>query len=540
MLAAATGWRYTDTDIVEKIDFVMTDSTAHNLGVIEQVCEELEVETIPDSLVCHVHPMMMFQRKVKGVWQEIHDAFGTNVIKDCFITEVDFRNESFIYKAITCLCSFINNEYSSKPWNQQQHFDVFISPKKNESLSLKDDRFNRVFDCCVNILYHLDDIKNYLDAYPNILNGVAILDRIFLDMELLKPIFCSAALIGIHFTTPYLSLLLDTTTKYDTLISAFPTIYNDLSKPISDELLQTEKRVVNFVDDKRFKSSLPKECLRECVKNSALQYKKEVINLMEIILPRLAEGFSEQRGAIFGFGPHAEEDTGTLLKISSITDETKRRKLNNTAVHNLNEERSVGFINYEVQIRGKQCLESASKMMVINKSSDLLQNADPKEMKQFRKPAQEIKEIKMQWKQMVQAHQAEAYSEKENACLKEESTKYDLLEKLKKEEFPGPFTNVDEIQRYLLLNLDDETKNKRLYNEVKYARISCMSLKPTAAVFRLKRQYKNLTSDEYAENLMAYLANARCCKTITVEDLNNVMRGISPLRQWKEKMNISK
>ena len=58
---------------------------------------------------------MMFQRKVKDVWQEIHDAFGTSTIKDCFIIDIDFRNESFIYKTITCLTSFINNEYSSKP-----------------------------------------------------------------------------------------------------------------------------------------------------------------------------------------------------------------------------------------------------------------------------------------------------------------------------------------------------------------------------------------------------------------------------------------
>ena len=123
MLAAATGWRYTEKDLVEQIDFVMTDSMSHNLGVIEEVCAELEAESVPDSLLCHVHPM--------AVWQEIHDAFGTNVIKDCFVTDVDFRNESFIYKAITCLCSFINSEYSSKPWNQQQHLDIFISPKKN-------------------------------------------------------------------------------------------------------------------------------------------------------------------------------------------------------------------------------------------------------------------------------------------------------------------------------------------------------------------------------------------------------------------------
>ena len=55
---------------------------------------------------------MMFQRKVKQVWQDIHDAFGTNTIKDCFITDVDFRNKSFICKAVNCLCSFINKDFS--------------------------------------------------------------------------------------------------------------------------------------------------------------------------------------------------------------------------------------------------------------------------------------------------------------------------------------------------------------------------------------------------------------------------------------------
>ena len=115
MLSASTGWKYTEKDLVEKIDFVMTDSTAYNLGVIEEVCLELEAEHIPESLVCHVHPMMMFQRKIKAVWQEIHDAFGANAIKDCFVTDINFRSESFIYKAITCMCSFINKEYSSNP-----------------------------------------------------------------------------------------------------------------------------------------------------------------------------------------------------------------------------------------------------------------------------------------------------------------------------------------------------------------------------------------------------------------------------------------
>lgn len=59
----------------------MTDSTAYNLGLIQDDCAELETESVPDSLICNVHPMM-FQRNVKQVWLEIHDAFGTKTIKD--------------------------------------------------------------------------------------------------------------------------------------------------------------------------------------------------------------------------------------------------------------------------------------------------------------------------------------------------------------------------------------------------------------------------------------------------------------------------
>ena len=43
----------------------------------------------------------------------------------------------------------------------------------------------------------------------------------------------------------------------------------------------------------------------------------------QIILSHLVAGFSEQQGTLFSFGPKTHEDTGTLLKISSVTDKTK-------------------------------------------------------------------------------------------------------------------------------------------------------------------------------------------------------------------------
>ena len=84
ILAASSGHKYSEQDILKRISFVMTDSTSHNKGVIELVCEELNVEQIPATLLCNVHPLMMFQSKMKELCQEIHDSLGNRKIRNAF------------------------------------------------------------------------------------------------------------------------------------------------------------------------------------------------------------------------------------------------------------------------------------------------------------------------------------------------------------------------------------------------------------------------------------------------------------------------
>ena len=68
--------------------------------------------------------------------------------------------------------------------------------------------------------------------------------------------------------------------------------------------------------------------------------------------------------------------------------------------------------------------------------------------------------------------------------------------------------------------------NEQMKMEVKYGRLMCTSMNPPkAAVFRLQRNHKDLTTDEYAENLISYLDTARSCKNITMNDLNNILIG---------------
>ena len=72
--------------------------------------------------------------------------------------------------------------------------------------------------------------------------------------------------------------------------------------------------------------------------------------------------------------------------------------LNTIQVHNLGKERNVGLFNYEISIRRKKNFEAASRKLVLNNSNDLIFNLQTNtSYKNFRKAANEIKELKINW-----------------------------------------------------------------------------------------------------------------------------------------------
>ena len=141
------------------------------------------------------------------MYSEIQLSFGSKKLDDCFTVDVDFKRENFILKAIKCLTNFVNEENSAKPWNRFSHFSQYIAPKQNETIFLKDHRFNRLNDCCLVFLHHFDDIAEYLMKFDSITNNMAILDRSFIDLgDVLKTI------LGHHITRPFHRLLIDVDT----------------------------------------------------------------------------------------------------------------------------------------------------------------------------------------------------------------------------------------------------------------------------------------------------------------------------------------
>ena len=100
---------------------------------------------------------------------------------------------------------------------------------------------------------------------------------------------------------------------------------------------------------------------------------------------------------------------------------------------------------------------------------------------------------------------------KEIANLSTDKQRNADLDKLTK--LGGPFTSPENVETYMAReDLDNKEKGKRLYLEVRHAKSSSVSVSfpKVSDLFRLKKAYKNLPNEVYAQNLIAYLKRISC------------------------------
>ena len=109
----------------------------------------------------------------------------------------------------------------------------------------------------------------------------------------------------------------------------------------------------------------------------------------------------------------------------------------------------MGMVNYELSIRGKQNLETLSRKLVLNRSADLIQNKSMLQFTMYRKVAKEIKEIRLQWSKKMNVLKKKGFDAKDALNVKKDATKIKDLEYLKTQEIPGPFTLIDEIDKFI-------------------------------------------------------------------------------------------
>ena len=85
------------------------------------------------------------------------------------------------------------------------------------------------------------------------------------------------------------------------LCETFPKFYNDLLIENITKMMQTQKQVITFMTEEQFTKTLPVKCLLAAFDDCINEYHDGIKEILGLMLPSLAHGISEQRGASFGF-----------------------------------------------------------------------------------------------------------------------------------------------------------------------------------------------------------------------------------------------
>ena len=201
--------------------------------------------------------------------------------------------------------------------------------------------------------------------------------------------------------------------------------------------------------------------------------------------------------------------------------------MENAPIDNLPSERSVGYINHELTIRGAKQIKAASKVLVKGKGIKLIEGK-PFEKNKYIKLTEKggkMYSILQKWDEKQYEIRKSGVDQKSILNLSMDKQRHDDLAKLKS--LGGPFTNAKEVELYMCSKISDTEKNKRLYTEVRFAKNSSICYPKTSEIFRLKKNYKNLENSIYATNLSVYLNKLTCHVNMSLEDFRNALKELS-------------
>ena len=202
------------------------------------------------------------------------------------------------------------------------------------------------------------------------------------------------------------------------------------------------------------------------------------------------------------------------MSISTMDQE----KLENAQIHNLDAERSVGSINYELARVGPKNLKTASKNHVISKARSLTNGkvADKKFREMEKKKV--LPAIVDAWERKQEELCKEGMESKVAQNLAVDRRRNLDLAKLK--DAGGPFSSSAEVKDYLATEISEKEKVARLYLEVRYARDTSLSFPKNSDIFRLKRAFRNLDSQSYGENLIIFLDKVTFRNSVALADFD--------------------
>ena len=124
-------------------------------------------------------------------------------------------------------------------------------------IRFKDARFGLLSRCSAIVIYHWEDLKDFLTSHDYITNKLAILVRdTMCNHEFTKIMITTVAAIGLQVISPYHAVTISKNSTHSSLKEFFIDVYNSLKNmEVTSEFFKFEKPAIECVSENIFKSA---------------------------------------------------------------------------------------------------------------------------------------------------------------------------------------------------------------------------------------------------------------------------------------------
>ena len=324
-LATASG---TEVGVIWKsIVAMVTDLCKVNISLAQKVKQLTGTDWLPGQAFCNLHFTLAIPEGIKTIIGKYQCLIGADKLFPKNVSfEMNIEDKLIAIQILDCWMRLTSIRWQVKPWNRYSLFTNYAEKQglKNVGHMLHANRFGEFEERCAGGLYLAKVWVEWLKTFGDVRNQLACFLRSVTNlMEICKFLWAGAALIGVHLTAPFMSMLLEHRVTPLRLLQVLPALYNELDsyeRDLTDMNICGFPSLEDFFLDP-FKKATScygvgvctalKEYIETTDKEMMNRYLKKICKELGLILKR-------QRGNQYGFGD--EIDSSQDIRKNMPTD----------------------------------------------------------------------------------------------------------------------------------------------------------------------------------------------------------------------------
>ena len=519
------------------VSAMISDLCKVNKNLAAEIKTMLGSSWQPGQAFCNLHFTLAIPEAIKTVLAVYQTHIGAEKLFPKTVGfEMNLEDKLIVIQILDCWMRLTSIRWQSRAWNKYKKFTDFAEKRdvKNVGHMLHANRFGEFEERCAGGLYLADMWLDWLSTFSDVRNQLACyLREVEGLMEQCKFLWAGIALIGIHLTVPFMSMILDHHVTPRQLLVVLPKLYNDL-KTYPESLCTTDKcgipSMAPYFLNPHIKETSP---YGPQVCASLSSYIKSVDRVtMDLYLKKLTytigDVLKRQRGDQYEFGDNKNSDELVTRNLSEeLMDDSD-------TTHTKPIENYFGNFDRELKKTGAQGFDKVNDDLIIKYSRDLIDDGHKWRTKENRKKAEELKLLDNDFNKK-QKELVDLGIDEEDAMKLSHENKILKCVSMCKKVHGGPVISSNELENLISSWPGTEKAlHTSLNYEIRLRKLSFTQVKADCALFK----QKNLSIEEKKRNLLSLICTQLEFKTqADMLDLESAIKE-SPIETAAEDMEV--